>query len=156
VQVAGSLARLSKFHGEVTSKESQIVLSLRQVQQDVLTNGRIEGHHLAVLRQELYAGGKIDRRGADILVELHKRVQHHQPEFERFFYSAVKDYALQGGRIDAEKTNWLSAMLTPGDWIKDEDRKLLHELKGEAKQLCPEFESFFAENMKRPQERHSC
>ena len=131
------------------------MLNLRQVELDVMANGRVEGHHLEVLRRELNAGGKIDRKGADLLVELHKRVEHHTPDFEHFFYHAVKDHVLASGRIDAERTAWLRDVLAGGHWIQDEDRKLLHELKGEAKEVSPEFESLFAEAMKRPQDRHS-
>jgi hypothetical protein len=131
------------------------MLNLRQVELDVMANGRVEGHHLDVLRRELYAGGKIDRKGADLLVELHKRVEHHTPDFEHFFYHAVKDHVLASGRIDVERTAWLRNVLGGGHWIQDEDRKLLHELRGEAKEVSPEFESLFAEAMKRPQDRHS-
>ena len=40
--------------------------------------------------------------------------------------------------------------------MKDEERKFLHELKGEAKQVSHEFEVLFEEGMKQPQERHTC
>jgi hypothetical protein len=131
------------------------MLSLRQVEQDVLANGRVEDHELEVLRRQLYADGKIDRRGADFLVELHKRVEHLTPAFEHFFYQAVKDHVLANGRINAEEAAWLRQLLTSGRWIKDEDRRLLHELKGEAREVSPEFEALFAESMKRPQEQHT-
>jgi hypothetical protein len=131
------------------------MLSLRQVEQDVLANGRVEDHELEVLRRQLYADGKIDRRGADFLVELHKRVEHLTPAFEHFFYQAVKDHVLANGRINAEEAAWLGQLLTSGRWIKDEDRRLLHELKGEAREVSPEFEALFAESMKRPQEQHT-
>ena len=52
------------------------MLTLRELEERVLANGRVEGHDLDVLRQVLYADGKIDRTEADFLVELHKRVQH--------------------------------------------------------------------------------
>jgi hypothetical protein len=131
------------------------MLNLRQVEHDVLANGRVEGHHLDLLRRELYAGGKIDRKGVELLVELRKRVEQPTPDFEHFFYQAVKDHLLAGGRIDAERAVWLRSVIATGDWIKDEDRRLMHELKGEAQETSPEFESLFAEAMKRPQDRHS-
>jgi len=131
------------------------MLNLRQVQLDVMENGRVEGHHLEVLRRELYAGGTIDRKGADLLVELHKRAEHRTPDFEHFFYRGVKEHVLASGRIDAERAAWLRGVLAGGHWIADDDRKLLHELKGEAKEVSPEFESLYREAMKRPQDRHS-
>src|SRR5437660_3072291 len=108
------------------------------------------------LRRQLYAGVKIERREADFLVELHKRVQHKTPAFEHFFYQAIKDHILADGRIDAEEAAWLRRMLFADGKIDDEERKLLHELKGEAGQVSREFEVLFEEGMKEPQERHTC
>jgi hypothetical protein len=109
-----------------------------------------------VLRTQVYAGGQIDRRGADFLVELHKRVQHLTPAFEQFFYQAIKDHILAHGRIDAEEAGWLRRMLFADGKIDDEERKFLHELKGEAKQVSREFEVLFEESMKEPPEQRTC
>jgi hypothetical protein len=40
--------------------------------------------------------------------------------------------------------------------MKDEERKFLHEFKGEAKAISREFEVLFKEGMKQPQERRTC
>src|SRR5581483_6897711 len=109
---------------------------LREIEQDILANGRVDSAELEELRRQLYAGGKIERPAADFLVELHKRVQHMTPAFEKFFYQAIKDHILGHGRIDAEETAWLRRMLFADGTIDDEERKLLHELKGEAKHGC--------------------
>ena len=135
---------------------SDVMLKLRQIEQDILATGKPDGHHLEQLRGEVYDGGKVDRRGADFLVELHKRVQHRTPAFEHFFYQAIKDHILAHGRIDAEESAWLRRMLFADGTIDDEERKFLHELKGEAKQISPEFEALFAESMKQPPEQHTC
>jgi hypothetical protein len=129
---------------------------LRQISQDILARGKVDQPELEALRRELYADGKIDRQEADFLVELYKRVQHRTPAFEQFFYQAIKDHILADGRIDAEESVWLRQMLFANGNIKDEERKFLHELKGEAKQVSPEFETLFKEGMKQPQERHTC
>ena len=55
------------------------MLELREIEQVILANGRVDGPELRMLRRELYADGKIDRQEADFLVELHKRVQHMTP-----------------------------------------------------------------------------
>jgi len=132
------------------------MIELRQIEQTILANGRVDGPELEALRRQLYADGKIDRQEADFLVELHKRVQHRTPAFEKFFYQAVKDHILADGRIDVEEAAWLRQMLFADGKIDDQERKFLHELKGEAKQVSPEFESLFAESMKAPQEQHTC
>jgi hypothetical protein len=132
------------------------MVELRQIEHDILANGRVDGPELEVLRRQLYADGKVDRRGADFLVELHKRVQHLTPAFEQFFYRAIKDHILARGRIDAEETAWLRRMLFADGKITDEERKFLHELKGEADQVSREFEVLFGESMDQPPEQHTC
>ncbi len=113
------------------------MLPLREIEQTILAIGRVDGPELETLRRLVYAGGKIERREADFLVELHKRLQHHTPAFEKFFYQAIKDHILADGRIDAEEAAWLRQMLFADGKIDDEERKFLHELKGEADQVEP-------------------
>lgn len=135
---------------------SDATLNLRQLEQDVLANGRVDSPELEALRSQLYARGTIDRRGADFVVELHKRVQHRTPAFEQFFYQAIKDHILGRGRIDAEEAVWLRRMLFADGKIKDEERKFLHELKGEAGQVSRQFQDLFDDAMKQPPEQHTC
>src|SRR6185503_16102947 len=137
------------------SEENQ-VMQLREIEQAILANGKVDGPELEALRRQLYASGKVERREADFLVELHKRVQHLSPAFEKFFYQAIKDHILAHGRIDAEEAAWLRQMLFADGNIKDEERKFLHELKGEAKKVSLEFETLFAECMKEAHEQHTC
>src|SRR2546430_16038489 len=112
---------------------------LREIEQHVNEHGRVDGHELELLRQALYADGKIDRKEADFLVELHKRVQYRTPAFEQFFYKAIKDHILADGRIRARETAWLEQMLFADDKLEDEERQFLRQLKGEAKEVSPEF-----------------
>ena len=128
---------------------------LQEIEQAILANGRVDGHELEALRLQVYAGGRIERQVADFLVELHKRVQHMTPAFEQFFYQAIKDHILAHGRIDAEETAWLQRMLVADGKFKDEERKFLHELKGEAKKVSPEFETLFAQCMTEAPEQHT-
>jgi hypothetical protein len=142
------------MHREV--EESSIMLDLRQIEHDILAKGRVDGPALEVLRRQLYDSGTIGRRGADFLVELHKRVQHLTPAFEQFFYQAIKTHILSHGRIKAEESAWLRQMLFADGKIDDEGRKFLHELKGEAEQVSQEFEVLFKESMKQPPEQRTC
>ena len=132
------------------------MLKLQKIGQDILATGKVDGPNLEALHRQLYADGKIDRPKADFLVELHKRVQHMTPAFEQLFYQAVKDHILADGRIDAEETAWLRRLLIADGKLKDEERKFLHELKGEAKHVSREFDAMFTESMKLPQEQHTC
>ena len=129
---------------------------LRQLEHDILAIGKVEGEELEVLRRRVYAGGKIDRKTADFLVELHKRVQHRTPAFENFFYQAIKDHILANGRISEEESDWLRRMLFADDKIDDEERKFLHELKGEARHVSHGFEVLFNESIREPTEQRTC
>jgi uncharacterized tellurite resistance protein B-like protein len=129
--------------------------NLREIEERVLANGRVEGHEIEALRQLLYAGGKIDRAAADSLVVMHKRVRQRTPGFEKFFYDAIKDHILADGRITAEETAWLRQMLFADGKIDDEERNFLRRLRGEAKEVGPEFEALFAESMKQPAEQRT-
>jgi hypothetical protein len=42
-----------------------------------------------------------------------------------------------------------------GPKIDDEERKFLHELRGEARHVSPEFDLLFTESMKQPPEQHT-
>jgi hypothetical protein len=129
--------------------------NLREIEERILAHDRVGGHDLELLKQVLYAGGKIDRKKADFLVELHKRVRYRTKGFEHFFYQAIKDHILANRRIGAGKTAWLRQMLFADGKIDDEERKVLHQLKGEAKEISPEFEKLFEECMKQPQPQHT-
>jgi hypothetical protein len=129
---------------------------LRQIEQTILAHGRVDGSELEGLRRQLYADGNIDRAKADFLVELHKRVEHLTPAFEQLFYQAIKDHLLADGWIDAEDAAWLRRMLYADGKIDDQERKFLHELKGEAKKVSREFEGLFVESINEPQEQHTC
>ncbi len=134
----------------------EVTLKLRQIKHGILAAGKVDGPELESLRREIYAHDKIERPQADFLVELHKQVQHRTPAFEHFFYQAIKDHILAHGRIDAEETTWLRQMLSSNAKIADGERKFLHELKGEAKHVGPEFTLLFGESMKQPPEQHTC
>ena len=132
------------------------MLELRQIEQDILATGKVDSHEMEVLHRRVYDGVKVARPEANFLVELHKRVQHRTPAFDHFFYQAIKDHILARGRVGAEEAAWLRQMLFADSTIDDQERKLLHELKGEAREVSREFEALFEESMNQPQEQHTC
>lgn len=113
--------------------------SLREIEERVIANGRVEGHEISMLREVLYADGKIDRQEAEFLVELYKRVPYRTHSFKQFFYNAIKDHILVDGRIGSEEAAWLREMIVADDRFDEEKYKFLHRLRGEIKQLSPEF-----------------
>lgn len=128
---------------------------LKRIETDIMSKGKVDSDHLTALHAILYADGKVDRAEADFIVELHKRVQHPNPAFERFVYSAVKSHVLTDGRVDAEEAAWLRQMVFADGKVSDRERAFLRELKGEAADAGPAFEALFEEAMKAPQNAHT-
>ena len=131
------------------------MITLRELEERIVANGRVEGHELRLLRELLYADGKIDRDEADFLVVVYKRVGHRSHDFEQFYYDTIKKHILQDGRIDAEEAEWLRRMIFHTEEVEDEERSFLRQLRGEARQVSPEFEALYDECMKLPPERHT-
>jgi uncharacterized tellurite resistance protein B-like protein len=129
--------------------------NLRELEERILASGKVEGHELEALRQVVYAGGRVDRRAADFLVVLHKRVQQRTPGFDRFYYQAIKAHILENGKISAAEAAWLRQLLFADGKIDDAERKFLHELRGEAQERSPEFEGLYEECMKQPMAQHT-
>ena len=131
------------------------MLNFREIEERIIANGRVDGDEVRMPREKLYADGNIDRQEADFLVVLHKRAQLRTPEFERFFYNAIKDHILIDGRIGAEDTTWLRQMIFHDEKIEDEERQFLRRLNGEVNQASPAFEALFEEIKEQPPERHT-
>ena len=128
---------------------------MREIEERIVANGRVEDHEIKVLEQLLYSDGKIDRKEANFLVELHKRVAIRSPAFEKFYYKILKDHVLANGFIGPGEVKWLRESLLDDDRVDDEERKFLRELKGEARKFPKEFEKLYKEAMNMPQEQHT-
>ena len=128
---------------------------LRLIERDILARGKVDSDHLEALKHRLYTNGTVGRPQADFLVELHKRVQHPNPGFERLFYRAIRDHVLADGRIEVGEAVWLRQVMFADGTLTDEARQFLHELNGEASYRSREFEALFAEAMKAPPERRT-
>ncbi|MDB5312808.1 MAG: hypothetical protein JWO38_7010 [Gemmataceae bacterium] len=119
--------------------------TLREIEERVLANGRVDGQELEVLRQAVYVKGTVSREAADFLVEIRKRVLSRTPGFEKFFFKAIRDHVLADGRISRGEAAWLREALLADGKLDDAGRKFLHQLRGEAKEVSPEFESLLLE-----------
>jgi hypothetical protein len=120
-------------------------IDYRQLMEDVLANGKVKGNEVATLRRELYADGQLDRRAADFLAELYKRTEYVSPGFEQFFSQAVKDHLLADGKLTAEKAAWLRQLLGDRAKVTERERRFLHELRGQAREVSPEFGKLLSE-----------
>lgn len=101
------------------------MVDLPGLEEQILRNGRVEGHEIEVLRSALAVNGKLDRWEADFLVGLHKRVHQRTHAFEQFFSNTIKTSILADGRVGPEKTERLRRMLLQDNKIEDEERRFL-------------------------------
>ena len=114
--------------------------NLRQLEEQILADGKVDGPELERLHQVLYADGKIDRQEADFLVVLRKRVRYRTQGFDRFFLDAIKEHILVDGRIGAEETAWIVDEIRGlhRRGIAWEDVAVLHRINGRS-DLRPVF-----------------
>lgn len=113
---------------------------LRELMQDILADGKIDRLDVESLADLLYADDVIDREEAEFLVTLQKRVERFSPAFERFFYQSIKRHVLTDGIINAEETAWLRKIILHDGRVNEREWKLIRELRGEASEVCPEYE----------------
>jgi len=104
----------------------------------ILTNGKIEGHEVESLRELLYADGKIDREEAEFLLNLYRRTDQITPAFEKFSCKVIKQHLLADGTIDSDRAEWLRRLILIDGKVSEREKKLLHEIKGEAKEISVE------------------
>lgn len=104
----------------------------------ILTNGKIEGHEVESLRELISADGKIDREEAEFLIHLYRRTDQIAPAFEKFFYKVIKQHLLADGTIDSERAAWLRRLILVDGKVSEREKKLLREIKGEAKEISLE------------------
>ena len=122
--------------------------TLQDLKARILADGQIDEAETAELRKALYADRKIDRDEAELLVDLRAGAQGTCPAFESLYVSALKEYVLADGSIDADEAAWLRRVLFADGTVDATERRLLEALRAEAKQVSPEFQKLHDECMK--------
>lgn len=117
--------------------------TIREMMPRILSDGKIDSQEVDALCELIYSDGTIDREEADFLVVLNRRIERPSPAFERFFFVALKRHLLSDGVINAEKTAWLKQVIWADSRANSREKRLLRELRGEAVQVCPEFEDLY-------------
>ena len=118
---------------------------LRVIGNSIMANGKIEGHEVEILRGHMSADGVIDRQEAEFLVELYRRTNQIAPAFEKFFHQAIKKHLVADGRVGAEEALWLKRVIFSDGVVKEREKKLLRELRGESNEFSDEAQELFDE-----------
>ncbi len=117
----------------------------------LLADNTIDDNEVRILKKELYADGKIDKKEVEFLIELRTAAQKRakgaplSQVFENFFFKAIQDNVLADGKIDAREANWLRKMLFADQKIDDNEKKFLKKLKSAATKTCQAFDDLCAE-----------
>jgi uncharacterized tellurite resistance protein B-like protein len=104
----------------------------------ILSNGKIEGHEVEMLRTLISADGTVDRQEAEFLLDIFKRLTQLTPAFEKFFYKVIKQHVLEEDIITTEQARWLCKVILADGKINEREKKLLREIQGEAQEISPE------------------
>ncbi len=126
-----------KFDLEKNSNE----VSLEELKNDLLADGKIDAEEVNKLREVLFADGKIDQDEADFLFEINDAVsgKPNDSSWKAFFVEAISDYLLNDERspgvIDEEEGKWLVEKIGADGQVDGAEKQLLDHLKKNTKKM---------------------
>ena len=109
----------------------------------LLADGRIDQRETDIIRKELFADGVIDDQELEFLLDLKKGAQGVAVAYNVMLFEGVKKHILREGKIDSSDATWLKQWLFADGKIDPPEKKLLQDLKAEAKQVSREFEELY-------------
>src|SRR5260370_932312 len=105
-----------------------------------LADGKITERETAIIRRELIGTDrKLDRAELEFLLEVKKQASSVAQGYDDFLNVALKKAILAHGAIGPEEVRWLRLWIFADGKVAPEERTLLHDLRKEAKSVCPEF-----------------
>jgi hypothetical protein len=123
---------------------------LRDMQAELLRDGRITDEEVDVIRDYLRDKGRLDVEDVKFLIELLCDAREVAPEFDDVFFPALKEVILADGRVGLDEQFYLLKMLYSDKQVRESEKQFLRELRKEAKEITPEFESLCQEAFSAP------
>lgn len=114
----------------------------------LLADGVIDAAETKILKKEIFADGVVDNEEVDFLVGLRNAAKRPGPEFDKFFFSALKMNLLEDGVIDAAEAKKLRVILYADGVIDTNEKRFMKDLKKSAKKVAPEFDKLLADCLK--------
>ena len=105
----------------------------------LLADGAIDGREVAVLREEMFADGKVDDIELDFLFELRRDAKSVVPDFHFLMIESIKSCCLDGDAIKPGSASTLRRWLLAGK-VGYVEKRYLDELRAAAKTAPPDFE----------------
>lgn len=121
--------------------------SLEEFKNELLADGIIDSAEVKELKEILYADGVIDKEEAELLFEINDAVsgKENDPSWEILFIEAISRYLLEDenspGEIDKEEAEWLYKKISGDEQIDGIEKRLLQNLKVNAKSFPSNLES---------------
>jgi hypothetical protein len=123
---------------------------LRDMQSEILRDGRITDQEVDVIRDYLRDKGGLDLEDVKFLVEMLSDAREVAPEFDEVFFPALKKVILADGRVGLDEQFYLLKMLYSDKHVRESEKQFLRDLRNEAKETTPEFESLCEEAFSAP------
>jgi hypothetical protein len=123
----------------------------------VLANGKIDSDEVKILKKELFPNGRFATDEVKYLVELRSAYQKRaratgkkvNPQFEKFFFSAVEKNVLANGKVEGSDAVLLRKMIFADKMVDPGEKKLLTKLKRTARKTSPAFDRLYKDCMKK-------
>ena len=97
---------------------------------------------IAAIRQSIEQDGALDIDDAMFLIHLLGEADEVCSEFDELFMQLMRHVFLKDGKIDLQEQTALVEMLGTGETIRESQKKLLHDLQIEAKEVTPGFKKW--------------
>lgn len=114
----------------------------------LLADGVIDAEETKILKNEIYADGIVDEEEKQFLIDLRNSATKPGPEFEKFFFEALKKNILADGVVDAKEAGELREIIFADNVVDENEKKFLKSLRSEAKEVSPEFEKLLRDCLK--------
>jgi hypothetical protein len=114
----------------------------------LLLDERIDLKETALIREEIFADGRVDKSELEFLFTLRKEAESCVQAFSDLFFTAVKKHMLADGAISAAEAKWLRKMIFADGTIDEDEKKLMQDLKAGARDVASEFTKLYDECMK--------
>jgi hypothetical protein len=112
----------------------------------LLADGGIDDRETAVLRQEIFADGRVDDFELDFLLELRRDARRLVPAFHFLVIDALKNCCLEGDAVKRGTAALLRRWLLAGK-VGYVEKRYLQELRTAARQAPADFEELYRECM---------
>jgi uncharacterized membrane protein YebE (DUF533 family) len=117
----------------------------------LLSDGIVDESEVKVLKKELYADGKIDKKEVEFLIDLREAAQKKakgeplSSAFENLFFKAVQENVLADGNINAKEVTFLRRAIMGDGKVDDSEKSFLKRLKKAAKTTSSAFDKLCEE-----------